>query len=126
MALTNLSKMFNLSGKLFWKQPLRWVVENVVLKIQAKSLKNICEGFFLLVKFHAKNWKPLLKIIFQNTSLQLILVFLASETLYQIYGSNTLKRLIFAEINFRELNFHVVLVSQMSILSYFMWIYFRG
>ena len=33
MALTNLSKKFDMSGKLFWKQPLRGVLENSVLKI---------------------------------------------------------------------------------------------
>ena len=33
MALTNLSKKFDMSGKLFWKQPWRGVVENGVLKI---------------------------------------------------------------------------------------------
>ena len=43
MAL-NLSKKFDMSGKLFWKQPLRGVLENSVLKIKAKSLKNISEG----------------------------------------------------------------------------------
>ena len=44
IALTNLSKTFDMSGKLFWKQQLRGVLENSVLKISAKSLKNICEG----------------------------------------------------------------------------------
>ena len=33
MALTNLSKKFDMSDKLFWKQPLRGVLENGVLKI---------------------------------------------------------------------------------------------
>ena len=33
MALIILSKKFDMSGKLFWKQPLRGVVENGVLKI---------------------------------------------------------------------------------------------
>ena len=33
MALTNLSKKFDMSGKLFWKQQLRGVLENSVLKI---------------------------------------------------------------------------------------------
>ena len=33
MALTNLSKKFNMSGKLLWKQPVRWIVENGILKI---------------------------------------------------------------------------------------------
>ena len=33
MALTNLSKRFDMSGKLFWKQQLRGVLENSVLKI---------------------------------------------------------------------------------------------
>ena len=32
IARTNPSKMFDMSGKLFWKQPLRGVVENRVLK----------------------------------------------------------------------------------------------
>ena len=32
MALTNPSKNFYMSGKLFWKQPLRGFVENGVLK----------------------------------------------------------------------------------------------
>ena len=32
MALTNTSKKFDISGKLFWKQPLSGVVENGVLK----------------------------------------------------------------------------------------------
>ena len=32
MALTNPSKRFDVSGKLFWKQALRGVVENVALK----------------------------------------------------------------------------------------------
>ena len=32
MALTNPSKKFDMSGKLFWKQPWRGVVENGVLK----------------------------------------------------------------------------------------------
>ena len=31
MALTNLSKKFDMSGNLFWKQSLRGVVENGVL-----------------------------------------------------------------------------------------------
>ena len=33
IVLTSLSKKFDISGKLFWKQPLRGVVENGVLKI---------------------------------------------------------------------------------------------
>ena len=33
MALTNLSKTFDMSGKLFWKQPQRGFVENGALKI---------------------------------------------------------------------------------------------
>ena len=33
MTLTNLSKKFDMSGKLFWKQPSRGVLENGVLKI---------------------------------------------------------------------------------------------
>ena len=33
MALINLSKKFDMSGKLFWKQPLKGVVENGVFKI---------------------------------------------------------------------------------------------
>ena len=33
MALTNLSKKFDMSGKLFQKQPLRQFVENGVVKI---------------------------------------------------------------------------------------------
>ena len=33
MALTNLSKMFDISGKIFWKQPQKEVVKNGVLKI---------------------------------------------------------------------------------------------
>ena len=32
IVLTNPSKKFDMSGKLFWKQPLRGVVENGVLK----------------------------------------------------------------------------------------------
>ena len=32
MALTNPSKKSDISGKLFWKQPLRGVVENGVFK----------------------------------------------------------------------------------------------
>ena len=44
MALTNLSKKLDISGQLFWKQPLRGIVENGVLKIYAKSLKSIFEG----------------------------------------------------------------------------------
>ena len=44
MALTNLSKMFDMSGKLFWKQLLTRVVENGVFKIYAKSLTNMYEG----------------------------------------------------------------------------------
>ena len=47
MALTNPSKKFDMSGKLFWKQPLRGVAENGVLKFKAESLKNICEGVVL-------------------------------------------------------------------------------
>ena len=33
MALTNLSKKFDVLGNLFWKQSLKGVVENGVLKI---------------------------------------------------------------------------------------------
>ena len=33
MALTNVSKTFDMSDKLFWKQPWREIVENGVLKI---------------------------------------------------------------------------------------------
>ena len=44
MALTNLSKKFDMSGKLFWKQLLTGVVENGVFKIYAKSLTNMYEG----------------------------------------------------------------------------------
>ena len=57
MALTNLSKMFDMSGKLFWKQPFREVAENVLFKISVKSLKNICKGVPRLVKFQVKSWK---------------------------------------------------------------------
>ena len=95
-----------MSGKLFWKQPLKGVVKNDVLK----ALKVL----------EARN------LIYQNTFLQLLLVFLASATLYQIYVSNTLRRLIFEEINFRDVSFCVDLFSRMQILPYFAWIYFRG
>ena len=47
MALINPSKKFDMSGKLFWKQPMRRVGENGVLKFWAESLKNI--------KNHIKN-----------------------------------------------------------------------
>ena len=57
LALTNLSKMFDMSGKLFWKQRLREVAENGVFKISVKSLKNICKGVPRLVKFQVKSWK---------------------------------------------------------------------
>ena len=50
MTLTNLRKKFDMSGTVFWKQSLREIVENSVLK---KSLKNICEG--VLNKFYKKN-----------------------------------------------------------------------
>ena len=43
----------DMSGKLFWKQLLRGVMENSVLKIYAKSLKNVCEGV-LLNSFYKK------------------------------------------------------------------------
>ena len=33
MAVANLSKKFDMSDKLFWKQPMRGVVKNGVLKI---------------------------------------------------------------------------------------------
>ena len=33
MALRKLSKKFDMSGRLFWKQPLRGIVENEVLNI---------------------------------------------------------------------------------------------
>ena len=46
MALTNLSKRFDMSGELFWKKPLRLVAKNSALQISAKSLKNVCEGAF--------------------------------------------------------------------------------
>ena len=49
MTLTNLRKKFDMSGTVFWKQSLREIVENSVLK---KSLKNICEG--VLNKFYKK------------------------------------------------------------------------
>ena len=55
--LKNLSKRFHMSGKLFWKQPLRGAEENGALKIYAKYLKNICE-----VAFHNSFYKKL-KII---------------------------------------------------------------
>ena len=46
-----LSVIYNtlMSGKLFWKLPLRGLVENGVLKIQAKSLKNICEEVYIFI-----------------------------------------------------------------------------
>ena len=40
--------MFDLSGKLIWKQPLRGILENGVFKFYAKSLKNIFEGVLLI------------------------------------------------------------------------------
>ena len=106
MALTNLSEKFGTSGKLFWKQPLREVVENGVLKILAKFLQNICKGVAILVKFQAKSWKSvtLLKMISQNTFLQLLPVLL----------SNT-----FVEIYFHQINFPLGLFWQMTILPYF-------
>ena len=112
MALTNLSEKFGTSGKLFWKQPLRGVVENGVLKILAKFLQNICKGVAILVKFQAKSWKSvtLLKMISQNTFLQLLPVLV----------SNTPPmRLIFAEIYFHQINFPVGLFWRMTILPYF-------
>ena len=112
MALTNLSEKFGTSGKLFWKQPLREVVENGVLKILAKFLQNICKGVAILVKFQAKSWKSvtLLKMISQNTFLQLLPVLV----------SNTPPmRLIFAEIYFHQINFPVGLFWRMTILPYF-------
>ena len=44
MASINISKKFDISGILFWKQPLRGAVKNGVLKILSKSLKDTCEG----------------------------------------------------------------------------------
>ena len=58
--------------------------------------------------------------------LELLLVFHASETLYQIYVSKTLTWLIFAEINFREITFWVKFFFRVSFLPYFAWIYFFG
>ena len=56
MALTNLSKRFDMSGELFWKKPLRLVAKNSALQISAKSLKNVCEGaFFPLLIASGKN-----------------------------------------------------------------------
>ena len=43
-----------MSSKLFRKQPLRGVVENGDFKIYTRSMKNICEGVPLSVKFQAK------------------------------------------------------------------------
>ena len=54
IALTNLSKKLDMSSKLFRKQPLRGVVENGDFKIYTRSMKNICEGVPLSVKFQAK------------------------------------------------------------------------
>ena len=45
---------FDMTSKLFRKQPLRGVVENGDLKIYTKSSKNISEGNPLLGKFQAK------------------------------------------------------------------------
>ena len=72
MTLTNLRKKFDMSGTVFWKQPLREIVENSVLK---KSLKNICEG--VLNKFYKKKQESYKKshlclhytfLIFLNTA----------------------------------------------------------
>ena len=42
--LLTFSDISGMSGELFLKQPLRGLVENGVLKILAKPLKNSCEG----------------------------------------------------------------------------------
>ena len=79
MALINLSKKSDMSSNLFWKQPLTGVVENGVLKISAKSLKNICEGV-LFNSFYVKS-KIIQKITFEFTLYTFLIFLIQQESL---------------------------------------------
>ena len=93
MSLTKRGKGFDMSGKLFWKQPLRWVAENSVFKILAKPLKVSGKEFFSIAFIqNQKSYKKphlclhYIFLIFLNTAKQSDKSYMINHVVY--FGLN--------------------------------------